>query len=105
MLHPLLGALSSWSEVPGKKRHRLFSPAETFLAKKFLLDLAKKQPKAYIYFASQPTGSNSSFFSWGCTGFDVEVEARVAGRGAAGLVKSGNNVIANKNDYAYAYAA
>ena len=32
------------------------------------------------------------------------LEAGVAGRGAAGLVKSGSNVIA-KNDYEYAYAA
>jgi len=32
------------------------------------------------------------------------LEAMVAGRGAAGLVKSGNKVIAN-NDYDYAYAA
>ena len=32
------------------------------------------------------------------------LEALVAGRGAAGLVKSGNKVIAN-NDYEYAYAA
>ncbi len=32
------------------------------------------------------------------------LEAMVAGRGAAGLVKSGNKVIAN-NDYEYAYAA
>ena len=40
----------------------------------------------------------------GRTGFDVDVEAGVAGRGAAGLVKSGTQVIAN-NDYDYAYAA
>ena len=32
------------------------------------------------------------------------LEAMAAGRGAAGLVKSGNKVIAN-NDYEYAYAA
>ena len=32
------------------------------------------------------------------------LEAMVAGRGAAGLVKSGKKVIAN-NDYDYAYAA
>lgn len=32
------------------------------------------------------------------------LEAMVAGRGAAGLVKSGNKVIAN-NDYEYACAA
>ena len=42
---------------------------------------------------------------WGRTGFDGDVEAVVAGRGAAGLVKSGNTVIANNDDYAYAYAA
>ena len=42
---------------------------------------------------------------WGRIGFDVDEEAKVAGRGAAGLVKSGNNVIANNNDYAYSYAA
>jgi len=41
---------------------------------------------------------------WGRTGFDGDVEAVVAGRGAAGLVKSGNKVIAN-NDYEYACAA
>ncbi len=41
---------------------------------------------------------------WGCIGFDGDVEAKVAGRGAAGLVKSGIKVIA-KNDYDYAYAA
>ena len=29
----------------------------------------------------------------------------IAGRGAAGLVKSGTIVIANNDDYAYAYAA
>ena len=40
----------------------------------------------------------------GRTGFDGDVESGVAGRGAAGLVKSGNTVIAN-NDYDYAYAA
>jgi hypothetical protein len=36
------------------------------------------------------------------------VETEVAGRGAAGLVKSGNTVIANNDydsDFAYAYAA
>ena len=42
---------------------------------------------------------------WGRTGFDGDVETRVAGRGAAGLVKSGTQVIANNDDYAYAYAA
>ena len=42
--------------------------------------------------------------NWGRIGFDVDVEAMVAGRGAAGLVKSGNKVIAN-NDYEYACAA
>jgi len=44
----------------------------------------------------------------GCTGFDGDVEAGVAGRGAAGLVKSGKNVIANNDydsDFAYAYVA
>lgn len=41
---------------------------------------------------------------WGRIGFDVDEEAKAAGRGAAGLVKSGNFVIAN-DDYAYAYAA
>lgn len=40
----------------------------------------------------------------GRTGFDGDVEADAAGRGAAGLVKSGNTVIAN-NDYEYACAA
>ncbi len=40
----------------------------------------------------------------GCIGFDVDMEAVAAGRGAAGLVKSGKKVIAN-NDYEYAYAA
>lgn len=40
----------------------------------------------------------------GRTGFDGEVEARAAGRGAVDLVKSGKIVIAN-NDYEYAYAA
>ena len=40
----------------------------------------------------------------GRTGFDGDKEAEVAGRGAAGLVKSGTPVIAN-DDYAYAYAA
>ena len=29
-------------------------------------------------------------FYWGRTGFDGDVETKVAGRGAAGLVKSGN---------------
>lgn len=42
---------------------------------------------------------------WGRIGFDGDVEAKVAGRGAAGLVKSGTNVIANNDDYAYACAA
>ena len=41
--------------------------------------------------------------SRGRTGFDGDVEAEVAGRGAAGLVKSGTIVIGN--DYEYAYAA
>lgn len=41
---------------------------------------------------------------WGRIGFDVDEEAKVAGRGVAGLVKSDNLVIAN-DDYAYAYAA
>ena len=40
---------------------------------------------------------------WGRTGFDGDVETEVAGRGAAGLVKSGTIVIGN--DYEYAYAA
>lgn len=40
----------------------------------------------------------------GALGFDGEVEARAAGRGAVDLVKSGKIVIAN-NDYEYAYAA
>ena len=40
----------------------------------------------------------------GRTGFDGVEEAVMAGRGAAGLVKSGNKVIAN-DDYAYACAA
>ena len=40
----------------------------------------------------------------GRIGFDVDSEAKVAGRGAAGLVKSGKKVIA-KNDYEYACAA
>ena len=39
----------------------------------------------------------------GRIGFDGDVEAEVAGRGAAGLVKSGTIVIGN--DYEYAYAA
>ena len=42
--------------------------------------------------------------NWGRIGFDGDVETKVAGRGAAGLVKSGTKVIAN-NDYDYAYAA
>jgi hypothetical protein len=42
-------------------------------------------------------------FLWGRTGFDGDVEAGIAGRGAAGLVKSGKQVIGN--DYEYAYAA
>jgi hypothetical protein len=41
----------------------------------------------------------------GRIGFDGDEEAKVAGRGAAGLVKSGTIVIANNDDYAYAYAA
>ncbi len=40
---------------------------------------------------------------WGRTGFDGDVETVIAGRGAAGLVKSGTKVIGN--DYEYAYAA
>lgn len=55
-------------------------------------DLAKTRPTSYHSFIR------------GRTGFDVDVEAGVAGRGAAGLVKSGKTVIAN-NDYDYAYAA
>ena len=42
---------------------------------------------------------------WGRPGFDGGAETKVAGRGAAGLVKSGTLVIANNDDYAYAYAA
>ena len=38
-----------------------------------------------------------------CGSSDGDVEAEVAGRGAAGLVKSGTIVIGN--DYEYAYAA
>ena len=41
--------------------------------------------------------------NWGRIGFDGDVETKVAGRGAAGLVKSGTIVIGN--DYEYAYAA
>ena len=56
-----------------------------------------------------PTSSRVIIYlapKWGRTGFDGDVEAGVAGRGAAGLVKSGNTVIANNNNnYAYAYAA
>ena len=43
------------------------------------------------------------YLTWGRIGFDGDVEAEVAGRGAAGLVKSGTIVIGN--DYEYAYAA
>ena len=42
--------------------------------------------------------------NWGRIGFDGDVETKAAGRGAAGLVKSGTKVIAN-NDYDYACAA
>ncbi len=43
------------------------------------------------------------FIYWGRTGFDVDKETKVAGRGAAGLVKSGTNVIADDSfDYALA---
>ena len=47
---------------------------------------------------------NITITTWGRPGFDGGAEAKVAGRGAAGLVKSGKLVIAN-NDYEYAYAA
>lgn len=47
--------------------------------------------------------STSAYPLWGRIGFDGDVEAEVAGRGAAGLVKSGTIVIGN--DYEYAYAA
>gem|GEM_PF-2377779 len=40
--------------------------------------------------------------TWGRTGSTGLVRLSVASRGAAGLVKSGKNVIANNN---YAYAA
>ncbi len=40
----------------------------------------------------------------GRTGFDRDVDTKVAGQGAAGLVKSGKNVIANES-YDYALAA
>lgn len=55
----------------------------------------KKKQRLYI--------RNNDLF-WGRPGFDGGAETKVAGRGAAGLVKSGKNVIAN-DDYAYAYAA
>ena len=42
---------------------------------------------------------------WGRPGFDGDAEAEAAGRGAAGLVKSGKKVIAKENNYAYAMAA
>ena len=42
---------------------------------------------------------------WGRPGFDGDAEAKAAGRGAAGLVKSGNQVIAKEDNYAYAMAA
>ncbi|SCM70143.1 conserved hypothetical protein [uncultured Desulfovibrio sp.] len=62
----------------------------------------------FLYPLSLPIGHNSLIFLfhhiWGRTGFDGDVEALAAGRGAAGLVKSGTKVIAN-NDYDYAYAA
>ncbi len=49
--------------------------------------------------------SSERFFdTWGRTGFDEDEEVKVAGRGAAGLVKSGTITIAN-NDYDYALAA
>ena len=44
-------------------------------------------------------------FLLGTQGFDGVVEIVAAGRGAVGLVKSGNNVIAKNDSYAYAYAA
>ncbi len=47
--------------------------------------------------------SGGSFFGGALVSTGM-LEALVAGRGAAGLVKSGNKVIAN-NDYEYAYAA
>ena len=43
--------------------------------------------------------------AWGRPGFDGDAEAKAAGRGAAGLVKSGTQVIAKENNYAYAMAA
>ena len=43
---------------------------------------------------------------WGRPGFDGDAETEAAGRGAAGLVKSGTKVIAKENNnYAYAMAA
>ena len=55
--------------------------------------LAKWRREAYL--PKEPIG--------GRTGFDGDVETGAAGRGAAGLVKSGTIVIGN--DYEYAYAA
>lgn len=45
--------------------------------------------KGLLFFAAVLILFSSNEF-WGRTGFDGDVEAEVAGRGAAGLVKSGN---------------
>ncbi len=88
---PLDGAASFPGDRPEKIRH---SGRQGKSSKICPLSLAKRPGRAYI-----------GWTLWGRTGFDGDVEAGAAGRGAAGLVKSGNQVIANDNDYAYACAA
>ena len=64
-------------------------------------------PQECLYFILREWGLRCTEFHvclslWGRIGFDGDVEAEVAGRGAAGLVKSGTIVIGNDYDYAYA---
>ncbi len=56
------------------------------------------------FFPGAPVSSRWKVSHGGALVSTGMLEAGVAGRGAAGLVKSGNKVIAN-NDYDYAYAA
>lgn len=70
---------------------------------RFLFQFKKKE-KSLLFFNNPYNLTMWKYPLWGRIGFDVDEEAKVAGRGAAGLVKSGTVVIADDN-YAYAYAA
>ena len=100
--------------LPGFMRYgRMFASPETGALRVLTAHRFRRKPEhpegALAFSAGMsilhPTRTGTLSFCpalWGRIGFDGDVEAEVAGRGAAGLVKSGTIVIGNDYDYAYA---